>query len=105
MFAVLALIMAFIEVGLALLGVLLQSKPLFQAVVVYGSPFHLLMTIFTDFSVFLDKSLFFAFVILFHAVKYFAFFRSQLNDDPAPTRYAGIVLEIAYLGFCAYYTL
>jgi hypothetical protein len=81
----------------------LQWSAFFLGMVVYGSPFYLMMTMLGEDSAFLDTHPIYLGILGFHAIKYFVFFRAQMLDDANWKRNCAIVMEAAYLILTGYY--
>ena len=82
---------------------LLHWDKYFLGLVVYGSPFYLMMTLLGQDSAFLDTHPIYLGILGFHAIKYLVFFRAQMIDDGNWKRSCAILMEAAYLVLSAYY--
>ncbi len=81
----------------------LHLSGLFLGLVVYGSPFYLLMTLLGVDSAFMGNNPIYIGIFIYHVVKYFCFFKAHLIDDSNWRRNLAILLEAAYLALTGYY--
>jgi hypothetical protein len=103
MSAFLALFMTFLELALIGYAFATQTQGLFSDMVIYGSPFYLLMNIFNAGSPFTDGPKIYLAFFLFHVIKYIMLLRARLVDEaPAKTMLA-IIFEGIYLCISGYY--
>lgn len=95
---ILTLIQTLIMVGSYFMG----SHSIFLNVVVYGSPFYLLMTLISESSILVETPLYMA-AFIYHVFKYYVFFKAQLVDDNNLKRNLAILMEAGYLALTGYY--
>jgi hypothetical protein len=95
---ILTLIQTLIMVGSYFMG----SHSIFLNVVVYGSPFYLLMTLISESSILVETPLYMA-AFIYHVFKYYVFFKAQLVDDNNLKRNLAILMEGGYLALTGYY--
>jgi hypothetical protein len=95
---ILTLVQALIVAGSYFMG----SSSVFLNVVVYGSPFYLLMTMISSASILVETPIYMA-AFIYHVFKYYVFFKAQLCDDSNWRRNFAIVLEAGYLALTGYY--
>ena len=100
---VFALILTALEVSLTAFAYLTRTQGMFADVVIYGSPFYLVMNAFKPGSPFTDGPKIYLVYAAFHVVKYITLFRARLSDELRAASRTAIVLEIAYLAISAYY--
>ena len=105
MYSLIVFLFTLAEVIAAAASYALQSQVIFANVVVYGSPFYLVMHLLSGDSAILAKNPLYISFAAFHLIKYFAFFQAQLKDDGGFLRIGAVLMEALYLATSAYYAL
>jgi hypothetical protein len=100
---VLAFLLTLLQIVLAGLGYAMESKQLFYMIVVYGSPFYLLMNMLGPDSVVFSGNMFYIGMFIFHIIKYLAIFRAQSYGDRGGLFWMAAFFEVTYLGLAGYY--
>jgi hypothetical protein len=95
---ILALVQTLIVAGSYFMG----SHAIFLNIVVYGSPFYLLMTLISSASMLIETPIYMA-AFIYHVFKYYVFFKAQLVDDNNLRRNLAILMEGGYLALTGYY--
>ena len=103
MYSLVIFIFTLLQTAIIAGSFLLQWNAFFLGLVVYGSPFYLMMTLLGEDSAFLDTHPIYLGILGFHVVKYLVFFRAQMIDDGNWKRSCAIIMEAAYLVLSAYY--
>lgn len=87
-------------VGYALLAA--ETAKTLYHLMIYGSPVHLAMGLFSGNSVLLEGNPVIVGLAAFHVVKYFCFFRARVGEEVEWSFYLAAVLEALYLAYSAY---
>ena len=103
MSAILAFLITLSELVIVIGSALLHSHNTLYTLLVYGSPYYLIMNLFNSESAFLDQNPIYMGLLVFHIIKYFIIFRAQMGDDYVALRRSAIVLEALNLALSSYY--
>jgi hypothetical protein len=105
MYSVILFFMTLAQLSAIAMAFAMGSQMLFSSVAIYGSPFYIIIHLLGNDSAFLETNHIYIGFALFHVIKYFCFFRSQMVEDGNILRSLAIIMEMLYLGICAYYSL
>ncbi len=103
MSAFFAVLFTFLEVAVTAFSYLTRAQAMFADMVIYGSPFYLLMNAFNPGSPFINGPKIYLAYFVFHVLKYFAIFRSRIVDEYPRMWVTAVFFEIIYLATSAYY--
>jgi hypothetical protein len=98
-----AFLITLIQLAIVVGSHALQYPNYFYNLLVYGSPFYLLMNIMTPDSALWDKNWLYILLLAYHVFKYFLVFRAQIVDDSNWYRHLAILFEAVYLCLSGYY--
>lgn len=102
MYSSVAFILTFVQTLIVVGSYFMGSPSVFLNVVVYGSPFYLLMTMISSASILVETPIYMA-AFIYHVFKYYVFFKAQLVDDNNLKRNLAILMEGGYLALTGYY--
>lgn len=81
----------------------LHSKNVLYELLIYGSPFYLLMNMLGADSAFAQKSILYVTLIAYHIFKYVMIVQAQIVDGRTTLRMLAVVFEVLYLVLSAYW--
>jgi len=105
MYSLIVFFCALAEIAVTGISYVLHLQAVFTNIVVYGSPFYLVMHLLSSDSALIAQNPIYLLFAAFHLLKYFAFFRAQLKEGGGFLLTAAIVMEALYLAASAYYSL
>jgi len=105
MYSLIAFLFALAEIVAIAVSYAMHFQAVFANVVVYGSPFYMIMHLLSSDSAIMEKNPIYLLFAAFHLIKYFAFFQAQIKEDGGFLRTGAILMEALYLAASAYYSL
>ena len=105
MYSLILFLMTFAQTVLIVFSYVVHSQTVFTNVVIYGSPLYMISNLLGRDSAFFEKNPIYIGFALFHLIKYLCFCRSQMTEERNFLRNFAIIMEAAYLGLSAYYSL
>ena len=103
MSTILVFLLTLIQFSAVVVSIIVPIKPLFDTLVVYGSPMFFIMNSLGKETVAFEPNIIFPLLAVFHVIKYVALARSQFGEDRRSLHIVSVIMEIMYLAVCAYH--
>jgi hypothetical protein len=101
-FARVVLVMEIVQWGLIGAGYLLPSPVIRSTMLIYGSPLYMIFHLLTGQSALSDNNPYIIALLVWHVLKYFSFFKTQVDEDRSVKLVIAAAAEVGYLALSGY---